>query len=142
MATANPTDPTAPGEGDRSTPEIRSRYSVRIRDLELSMSIGVHAHEKTAPQRVLINVLLELDYPEDGFVDGQYRRVACYETLIRQIRASAAEGHVILVETLAERIAGLALVDPRVLKAAVEVEKLDIFGDCAGVGARIEKLRR
>ena len=53
----------------------------------------------------------------------------------------AADGHVILVETFAARVADLALTDRRVQSVAVEVEKLDIFDDCDGVGTTIGKIR-
>ncbi len=120
---------------------LSRRYRVRIRDLVLTMSIGVHAHEKITPQRIQIGVELDLDYPAGGFPDGQYRKVFCYETLIDRIRTIAAESHVILVETFGERIADFALTDSRVRTVAVAIEKLDIFDDCAGVGATIEKSR-
>jgi 7,8-dihydroneopterin aldolase/epimerase/oxygenase len=119
----------------------RGRYSVRIRDLVLTMSIGVHDHEKVSPQRVAISVELLLDYPAGGFGDSLYRKVVCYETLIGRIKEMAAEGHVILVETFAERVADLALTDRRVQTVAVDVEKLDIFNDCDAVGTTIEKSR-
>jgi dihydroneopterin aldolase len=53
----------------------------------------------------------------------------------------AGEGHVILVETFAERIADLTLTDRRVAAVSVDVEKLDIFDDCDSVGATVEKTR-
>ena len=119
----------------------RGRYTVRIRNLVLAMSIGVHEHEKVAPQRVSISVELQLDYPKGGFGDAQYRKVVCYETLIGRIKEMAAEGHVILVETFAERVADLALTDRRVQSVAVDVEKLDIFDDCDAVGTTIARSR-
>lgn len=65
----------------------------------------------------------------------------CYETLITRIKEMAGEGHVILVETFAERIADLTLTDRRVAAVSVDVEKLDIFDDCDSVGATVEKTR-
>ena len=56
-------------------------------------------------------------------------------------RAAAADGHTLLVETLAERIAAAALADPRVLRARVSVEKPDAFPDAATVGVVIERMR-
>ena len=46
----------------------RSRYSVRISNLILTMSIGVHDHEKISPQRVAINVELVLDSKQDALL--------------------------------------------------------------------------
>ena len=122
-------------------PDPAACYRVRIRDLVLRVSVGVHAHERLAPQRLRIWLELDVDYPAGGFPDGQYSKVLCYETLLTTIRTMTSGEHFILVETLAERIADHALEDLRVRSARVGVEKLDIFDDCAGVGTVIERFR-
>lgn len=122
-------------------PQRRPGYTVKIRDLVLNMFIGVHEFEKAKPQRVKISVELTLDYPEEG-IGNHYSRVFCYETFIGRIRMIAEAGHVLLVEGFAERICDLAFDDRRIHAVKVEVEKLDIFSDAAGVGTLIEKFRR
>ena len=116
-------------------------YLVKIRRLLVDMFIGVHEHEKRSKQRVAIDVELELDYPAEGFSKGIYKNVGCYETLVNKIKNLAKEGHVVLVETFADKIADIALDDERVISAAVHVEKLDVFSDCEAVGATIKKSR-
>ena len=122
--------------------ELVSTYQVNIKNLMLEMSIGVHPHEKKQKQRVSINLEMSLEYPQSGFSDAIYRKVACYETLINEIKTIIAQGHIILVETFAEKIADLSLLDKRVLDVRVNVEKIDVFDDCDGVGATIKKIRR
>ena len=116
-------------------------YLVKIRRLLVDMFIGVHQHERHSKQRVAIDVELELDYPAEGFSKGIYKHVGCYETLVDKIRTLSKEGHVVLVETFADKIADIALNDERVISAAIHVEKLDIFSDCEAVGATIKKFR-
>jgi dihydroneopterin aldolase len=58
------------------------------------------------------------------------------------VRALCAAEHVRLVETLAERIAGAALLDKRVIAARITVEKLDIFPDAVSAGVTVERRRR
>tara|TARA_B100000683_G_scaffold208781_1_gene202922 strand:+ start:146 stop:475 length:330 start_codon:yes stop_codon:yes gene_type:complete len=105
------------------------------------MFIGVHQHERHSKQRVAIDVELELDYPAEGFSKAIYKNVGCYETLVDKIKTLSKEGHVVLVETFADKIADIALNDERVISAAIHVEKLDIFSDCEAVGATIKKSR-
>jgi len=119
---------------------LAMNYQVRIRDLLLSVRIGIHGHEKTAPQRVLVNVDLDVAYPEDGFADD-FEQVYCYETLVEAIRSLCAEGHINLVESLAECILDAALADDRSLRAAVTVEKLDVLGDVKSVGVTLERAK-
>lgn len=116
-----------------------------LRDLVLVASIGVHPHEHAAPQRVRINV--ELGVEDDGARPlsrqpvgrDELSRVVDYEKLAERVRGIVASGHVRLVETLAERIAEVCLVDRRVHFARVRVEKLDIFPDATSAGVEIER---
>lgn len=120
----------------------RQLRHVFLHDMILAASVGVHAHEHAATQRIRINVDL-------GVVDDQARnatpgpdllsRVVDYEAVADRIRALVAMGHVRLLETLAERLAETCLQDPRVRLARIRVEKLDIFADTASVGVEIER---
>ncbi|CCG08853.1 dihydroneopterin aldolase [Pararhodospirillum photometricum] len=118
-----------------------ARHGVRhvfVRDLTLSASIGVYPHEHQSPQRVRIN--LDLGVRETGTpLEDNLDNVVCYEAIIVRVRSVVADGHVCLVETLAERVASLCLQDPRVLSVRVRVEKLDVFEDAHSVGVEIER---
>ena len=111
---------------------------VFVRDLVLPCLIGVHRHEQDGRQRVRIN--LDLDVAEgDGPIPDKLTNVMCYEELVADVRNLVGAGHVNLVETLAERIARLCLVQHQVRCAKVRVEKLDVFSDAASVGVEIER---
>jgi dihydroneopterin aldolase len=110
---------------------------VLVRDLVLPCEIGVFRHERGARQRVRIN--LELDVAEDRPAEDDLRNVVCYDEIISGIRRLAEAGHVNLVETLAERIAGMCLTDARVRAVRARVEKLDVYPDVAAVGIEIER---
>jgi dihydroneopterin aldolase len=116
---------------------------VFVRGLELQARLGVHPHEKAAPQRVVMHVELavEDDAAPDGIGPDDFKRVVDYGRVVRAARAAATEGHTLLVETLAERVAMAALSDPRVALARVTVEKPDAYADVAAVGVTIERRR-
>jgi len=114
---------------------------VFVRDLVLPGRIGVHRHEERDAQRVRINVDLAVD-DEVGAVADRLEDVVCYESVAEAVRRIVGEGHVKLVETLAERIAAFCLADRRVATARVRVEKLDVFADASGAGVEIERRRR
>ncbi len=115
-------------------------YRIFVRDLVLSCSIGVHDHEKLAPQRVRLNVDVTAREPGAALEDDIVK-VVSYEDLVTGIRAIALEGHINLVETLAERVASLCLSDPRVVTVRVRVEKPDVIAEASGVGVEIERRR-
>jgi dihydroneopterin aldolase len=116
-----------------------------IRDLVLTGSIGVYAHEHDAPQRIRIN--LDLTIADDSGAQtsrpavgqDELGRVVDYEAIVNNVRVQVAAGHVQLVETLAERLCESCLQDKRILTARVRVEKLDVFADVTSVGVEIER---
>ncbi|MEO5375165.1 MAG: dihydroneopterin aldolase [Alphaproteobacteria bacterium] len=117
---------------------VRTVRRVFVRDLLLVCSIGVHAHEHDAPQRIRLNLDLAV-CEDDGPIADEISNVVCYEDIVTRVRAIVGEGHVRLVETLADRIAAACLQDTRVRSARVRVEKLDVFADAASVGVEIER---
>lgn len=111
---------------------------VLIRDFIVPARIGAYAHERQAPQRVRINITLFV-HEEAEPIDDNLDHVVCYDRIIRDIRGIIQAGHVDLVETLAERIAGVCLIDVRVHSLRVRVEKLDVYNDIGSVGVEIER---
>ena len=116
---------------------------VFVRGLELRASLGVHPHEKAAPQRVVVGVELAVrdETAPSGVGEDDLRRTVDYSAVVRAARAIVAEGHTLLVETLAERLALAALADPRVVRSRVTVEKPDAFAEAASVGVSVERTR-
>jgi dihydroneopterin aldolase len=129
----------------RLADQQRALRHVFLRDMVLQASVGVHAFEHDAPQRIRVNVDLAVD--DDGAQAvsrgaagrDELSRVVDYEAVAVRVRAIVAAGHVSLIETLAERLAETCLADKRVHLARVRVEKLDIFPDTASVGVEIER---
>ena len=121
----------------------RGLRRVFLRGLEVSARLGVHAHEKQGPQRVFIGI--ELAVEDDAVAAGvgpdQLGRVVDYERVVQAARRIAGGEHVLLVETLAERIALAALADPKVVAVRVQVEKPDAFHDVESVGVVVERVR-
>lgn len=118
-----------------------TRHAIRrvfVRDLVINARVGVYEHEKKTPQRVRIN--LDLSVREGAApLDDCLDNVLCYEDIIVKVRSIVSDGHVNLVETMAERIAAICLQDRRVVSVKVRVEKLDVFDDVAAVGVEIER---
>lgn len=112
---------------------------VFIRDLVLPCSIGIHQHERLAQQRVQINV--ELTCLEHPAINDDVDNVVCYATAVMGIKAVVADGHINLVESLADRIADVCLSDHRVLSAKVRIDKLDVFKEAFSVGVEIDRHR-
>ena len=112
---------------------------VFIRNLELLAHIGVHRHEEGKMQPIRINVDLAV---EDLIDQGDdLAKVVDYGVIEKKIRALIAEGHVRLVETLAERISQACFEDARVMTARVRIEKLHALSGAESAGVEIERTR-
>jgi dihydroneopterin aldolase len=116
----------------------RPGYRMFIRDLELIASVGVHAHEKIKPQRIRVSIELWVA-PRAADARDTLDSVLSYEEVVNAIRAIIAEGHVHLIETLAERVAQSCVAHEAVDWVKVKIEKPDIFPDAATVGIEIER---
>ena len=112
---------------------------VFIKDLELTMSIGVHEQEKQTKQRVIVNVEILKD--SGGYNDSDLSTTICYETITNEIITIAANKHYNLVETFAEDIADIALKPSHAKSVIISVEKPDIIEQCQSVGVKITRSR-
>ncbi len=113
---------------------------VFLRDMVVGAQIGVYPHEEGVDQRVRVNI--DFGVPDEpGLAVGRddLSRTVSYERLVQMVRRIIGEGHVRLVETLAERIAAGALADERIRVVRVRVEKLDVFAELESVGVEIER---
>jgi dihydroneopterin aldolase len=111
---------------------------VFVRDLLLDAHIGAFRHEVGAAQPIRVNVDLTVSEAAHG---DDLANVVCYATVVDRIKTIVAEGHLNLVETLAERIAAACLSDDRVRMALVRVEKLAVIPEASSVGVEIERVR-
>ena len=91
----------------------------------------------TQPVRINVDLAVEdlIDLGDD------LAKVVDYGVIETKIRAIIAEGHVRLVETLAERIAAACFEDARVKTARVRVEKLHALSNAESAGVEIERTR-
>lgn len=116
----------------------RAIRHVFVRDLMLDAHIGVYTHEHGRTQPIRVNVDLTVSEAAHG---DKHANVVCYEEVVNNIKALVASGHLNLVETLAERVAGSCLTDERVLVARVRIEKLAAIPEAGSVGVEIERAR-
>jgi 7,8-dihydroneopterin aldolase/epimerase/oxygenase len=135
MTTANSNDRS---ESPRLADVDQGLYHVFIRDLVVPCSIGIYEFEKEAPQPVRLNLDLAV-HEASSPVNDEYENVVCYEKIANGAREIIARGHINLVETLAEDLAAMCLINKRVFSVRVRIEKLEIIADAGSVGVEIER---
>lgn len=113
---------------------------VFVHDLLLEANIGIYQHEKEGTQPVRINIDLTVR-EDEAAINDRIENVLCYEDVVHKVEKIIENGHLNLVETLAEEIAAACLDDIRVTVARVRVEKLKAISNAASVGVEIERTR-
>ena len=114
-------------------------YRIFIRDLILMASIGVYPKEKKERQQVVISVTLDLK--EGGPKNDTLAETVSYDDVVAGIKRLIDQGHINLLETLGERITDLCLMDDRVSKVHVRLEKPDVLGSQGRVGIETQRER-
>ncbi|MEL6361982.1 MAG: dihydroneopterin aldolase [Pseudomonadota bacterium] len=117
---------------------VETSRTVFVRELTIPAFIGAYDHEFDHKQPVVIDLDLEVVEPATPAAD-KLENVVCYNRMCTGIREIVDEGHIKLVETLAERIATFALAHPMVNAVRVRVQKPEAISEAAGAGVEIRR---
>jgi dihydroneopterin aldolase len=120
-----------------SHPSLMDCRRLFLRDYEVRINIGVHAAEKRAEQRVLINVDLYIPLVLSTPVADDLSEVVDYDFIRSSIAERVSRGHIHLQETLCDDTLALMLAHPQVRAARVSTEKPDVYPDCDAVGCEV-----
>lgn len=95
-----------------------------IRDYIIDCNIGVYAEEKGVTQKIRLSVEAFLASGVRSTRDEMIE-VPSYTDILDAIETIKKKGHINLVETFAEQITQLLLVDQRIFSVRVILEKLE-----------------
>ena len=111
---------------------------VFIEGLRIDALIGVHAHERHAPQSLLLDIYIRTDNriaaTSDALADAMD-----YEAISLRVQSYAGQTRFALVETLAERIATLILHEFGAKGVRLKLAKPQALSYAAAVGVLIER---
>jgi len=111
-----------------------------IRELRLEAWVGLHRHEKAAPQTIELDI--EIGVPGDAvFASGKVGDTIDYGVVVEHIRTLVAAEHFGLVENLADRVARMILADFNAPRAKVSIAKLGVVKGAKHVGVCVERTR-
>jgi dihydroneopterin aldolase len=122
-------------QADMAVPADRIFLSNYVREIE----IGAYAEEHGVTQRVRFDVALEVTR-NTAHIDDRAARVVSYDDLVGAIETLIEGERMNLLETFAERLAAMCLVDPRARRVHIRIEKLDRLNG-AGLGVEITRIR-
>ena len=122
----------APEDRAVATGETGPLDRISLRDHIVSVDIGAFQAERGAAQRIKFNVVVEVR-PLSGPIDDDVDRILSYDRVTEAITSALADERLNLLETLAERVADLILLEPQAIRVFVRIEKIDRGPGALGV---------
>lgn len=116
---------------------LRDCRKLFLRRHEVQVRIGAHAFEKTAPQRMWIDVALYVPYAQSTSAQDRLEEVVDYDFVRAVVAERIARGHIELQETLCDDLALRLLEHPGVRAVHLSTCKPDVYPDCEAVGVEV-----
>ena len=116
--------------------EKKITRKIFFKEIDIPCMIGVYEHEKKHPQRIIINIELELLSEVDPTND-RIDETLNYDLIYREIKKMYSSQHFNLEETLTYRIFVYLKKKKKVSNLRISVAKPDIYDDCNKVGYEI-----
>lgn len=111
---------------------------VFIEKLAVDTVIGAYPWERTIRQQVLLDIGMNFDCQPAGRTDALADALD-YHAVARAVTALVEASECVLLEALAERVAGLLLRDFPIARLKLTVRKPGAVGNAAAVGISIER---
>ena len=118
----------------------KSKRKVIIKNLIISMFIGIHDFEKRKKQRVKFNITITTDSKIEPN-KKELSTILDYEKVIKKLTLLVRKKHYDLLEELSESIFEMIFNSKLVKKVNLKLEKLDIIKNAESVGIEVSKLK-
>ncbi len=118
----------------------KSKRKVIIKNLIISMFIGIHDFEKRKKQRVKFNITITTDSKIEPN-KKELSTILDYEKVIKNLNLLVGKKHYDLLEELSESIFEMIFNNRLVKKINLKLEKLDIIKNAESVGIEVSKTK-
>ena len=121
----------------RNRQKFKYTKKINIKDLILSISVGIHQFEKLKKQKVKFNI----EITTDPNLKHDIKTIVNYESVINDIKRLTKKTHFELLESLSESIFDEIFKNKKIKKIKLKIEKLDIIKETTSVGIDVIKTR-
>ena len=115
-------------------------YTVLVKNLILKASVGIYPKEKIRKQKVRFNIFITTK--DNIKTKNNIEELVSYEDIIKNVKNVISKGHTPLIENLAQNIAEKCLINKKILKIEIMIEKLEIFKESESVGIKIIRMNK
>jgi dihydroneopterin aldolase len=118
----------------------KEKYIVLVKNLILKASVGIYPKEKIRKQKVRFNI--SITAKDNIKTKNDISEFVSYEDIIKIVKNAINRGHTPLIENLAQNIAEKCLINKKILKIKIMIEKLETFKEAESVGIKIIRMNR
>ena len=118
----------------------KEKYIVLVKNLILKASVGIYPKEKIRKQKVRFNI--SITATDNIKTKNDISEFVSYEDVIKNVKNAINRGHSPLIENLAQNIAEKCLINKRILKIEIMIEKLETFKETESVGIKIIRMNK
>tara|TARA_B100000949_G_C13911494_1_gene296992 strand:+ start:74 stop:442 length:369 start_codon:yes stop_codon:yes gene_type:complete len=115
-------------------------YLVLIKNLILKASVGIYPKEKIKKQKVRFNIFVTAQ--DNIKKKNDISDFVSYEDIIKNVKNVINKGHTPLIENLAHNIAEKCLINKKIFKIEIMIEKLETFKETESVGIKIVRMNK
>jgi len=116
------------------------KYSVLVKDLILKTFVGIYPNEKIKKKKVRFNISI---IAQDNIKKkNDISEFVFYEDIIKNVKNVINKGHTPLIENLAHNIAEKCLINKKILRIEIMIEKLETFKETESVGIKIVRMNK
>ena len=113
--------------------------SIYVRDLVFDAQIGVYPEEKGKTQKLKADIEIWVSTGTQDYRPDNVDHIMSYEHIVKTVQDIAAQGHIDLLEHFAIRVLEDCLSHPLAVKAAIALEKTNMFGCGESSGVKITR---
>ena len=115
-------------------------YTVLVKNLILKAFVGIYPKERIKKQKVRFNI--SITAKDNIKTKNDINDLVSYEDIIKNVKNIISRGHTPLIENLAQNIAEKCLINKKILKIEIMIEKLEIFKESESVGVKITRMNK
>ena len=116
------------------------KYLVLVKNLILKASVGIYPKEKIKKQKVRFNIFVTAQ--DNIKKKNDISDFVSYEDIIKNVKNVINKGHTPLIENLAHNIAEKCLINKKIFKIEIMIEKLETFKETESVGIKIVRMNK
>ncbi|GDX36672.1 7,8-dihydroneopterin aldolase [Alphaproteobacteria bacterium] len=113
---------------------------IKIKDFKLKTNLGIYGWEKNFEREIIINLELEIK-DSQALQSDKIEDTVDYELIYNQIKQLIFSKKFNLIERMAQEIVDLIMLDSRINKCKIEIDKMNIFEEVRSCAVSLESKR-